>query len=1129
MIHLHTHSWFSFLAGASSPQVLAERAARLGQGVLALTDDWTLAGAVQHARSCQVAGIKPIFGARVEVEGVSLVLLCADAEGYANLCDLLTLAHRTRLDPQLEAEHLRTHAGGLFCLADATPMMRAGQHQAARQVLAWLHEAFGARLFVELVHHRREGDTWVMQQCASLAESLCLPTVASNAVRHAAPRDYALFDALSCARLGLTVAQSHPARPSNDAAFLCPDKYLHSIGIPIEAIANTKAIARECSVDLLAPHVQPPHARLPEDVGAHKYLRRLCREGFYRRFPGGNAHALQVLEKELRVIGRLELDEFFLVVREVVEFARSAGIRCCGRGSAANSLVAYLLGITEVDPIRHNLLFERFLHAGRRGMPDIDVDFETHRRDEVIAWMNRRWGEAHTAMTANVITFRLRLAVREMAKVLGFPLPLIDAAGKVLPSTSARHIGEHKKELAQVLGLDVTAPALQVLVGMVERLHGCPRHLGLHSGGMILSRQPLRHLSPIQTSANGVRQIQFAKDDVESLGLIKFDVLGLRMLSVISEAQEMIRHEQAKEQARNETSRRMRAASPWRSTPAAPPQALGARAPRGMPMRASAFGRGGITVDPSRRIDLPRSVPPLQSFPAVPEDPAALDAPSTCAQEPPRRPKLFDADALPEGDPKTYKLIRSGATLGVFQIESPGQWHLLARSQPENFDDLVAQVALFRPGPLQGNMVHPYVARRRGLAQVMYPHPSLEPVLRDTYGVILFQEQVLEVAHLFAGMSLQEADEFRRLMSRFRDRGEMEAMRDAFVASAIATHAASPHPVAEALAHAVFDLVALFVGYGFCRSHAAAFARTVYQSAYLKAHHPAAYMAAVMEHKPGFYPLQTLLEEARHLGVQVLGPCLHRSSVKYLLEDGKIRVPFSQIKTVSPESAALIVLERALNNFASLEESVARLSFLGREQWENLARSGALQDFGARRDVLWRVRLLLRARPRSEQLQLDLAGQESSVDAPTLPLLKVHERITWDFETQSLTTGAHPLALHRANLKRLGARTIEELREHRDGERVLVAGAVISRQRPPTAKGMSFLILEDETGRLPTAVPPHVWSRSEALRRASALLIEGRLEDGLSGEASTCRTLEGASTYRSVLIERAWVVEEVVS
>jgi error-prone DNA polymerase len=464
MIHLHTHSWFSFLAGASSPQVLAERAARLDQGALALTDDWTLAGSVQHARACGKAGIKPIFGARIEVEGVSVVLLCADATGYANLCDLLTLAHRTRLKPQLEAEHLREHSCGLFCLADAAPLMRAGEHPAARQVLAQLHKVFDSRLFVELVHHRREGDTLALQQCALLAESLSLPVVASNAVRHAAPRDYALFDALSCARLGLTVAQSHPERPPNDAAFLCLDKYLHSIGMPIEAIANTHAIARECSVDLLAPHVQPPHARLPEDASAHKYLRRLCREGFFRRFPGGSASALQVLEKELRVIGKLELDEFFLVVREVVEFARGSGIRCADEVPRPIRWWLTCSASPKSTPSGTTCSSSGFCTRDARECPTSTWTFETHRRDEVIAWMNRRWGEAHTAMTANVITFRLRLAVREMAKVLGFPLPLTDAAGKVLPSASAKRISEHKQELAQVLGLGTDAPALQVLV-----------------------------------------------------------------------------------------------------------------------------------------------------------------------------------------------------------------------------------------------------------------------------------------------------------------------------------------------------------------------------------------------------------------------------------------------------------------------------------------------------------------------------------------------------------------------------------------------------------------------------------------------------------------------------------------
>jgi error-prone DNA polymerase len=616
-------------------------------------------------------------------------------------------------------------------------------------------------------------------------------------------------------------------------------------------------------------------------------------------------------------------------------------------------------------------------------------------------------------------------------------------------------VREHRKELALGLGGGQESPAIDVLCMLVERLHGCPRHLGLHSGGMILSRRPLRHLSPIQTSANGVRQVQFAKDDVESLGLIKFDVLGLRMLSVVSEAASLI--ETASLNEANQKQKQDRSPSK------------------------------GSTVEFDRTF----------------------------------------VDHLPPDDPPTYDMICSGQTLGVFQIESPGQWNLLARSQPENFDDLVAQVALFRPGPLQGNMVHPYVARRRGLARVFYPHPCLEPVLRDTHGIILFQEQVLEVAHGFAGMNLSEADEFRRLMSKFRNPGEMEAMRAKFVAGAIATHAGTKHPVHPALAHRVFDIVAKFVGYGFCRSHAAAFARTVYQSAYLKAHYPAAYMAGVLEHKPGFYPMHTLLEEARRLGVPVLPPCILRSGVKYSLETQTcgalaIRVPLTQIQEVAVESAQSIVLERALAPFTSLEDAVERLS-LGRDEWENLARSGALARWGERRTVLWQVRVALRRKPSGQQMKLNF---DRTPDEPRLARLQPAEITAWDFGTQGLTTGPHPVALHRPDLDRLGASTIYDLRNGQSGSRALVAGTVISRQRPPTAKGMCFLILEDETGRLPTAITPPIYEKFAHVLRAPALLIEGQLEDAGVSSGKAAQSASG-NDYRSVLIYRMWPLDSV--
>lgn len=1037
MVHLHTHSWYSFLAGISSPHSLAQAAAEAGQTALALTDTHTLAGAVQHAKACKEFGIKPIFGATVEVDGFPLVFLCADREGYANLCDLLTLAHADRLQPHLKLSQLRERTAGLLCLTGdrwgvLVTLVRANRYSQASQVLNTLSALFPGRLFVELTHHRRPGDGQMIESLTALAEEARLPVVAANGVRYARRDGYALYDALTCARLGITIADPHPLRPVNDQAYLRTESQMEWLGFSRAALANSDAIAALCDVELLPDRVTPPAARLPPGVEAGGYLRDLCKEAIGRKYHSDKERqkANLILARELSVINDLELPEFFLVVREVVEAARVRGIRCSGRGSAANSLVAYLLGITGVCPIRHHLLFERFLHTSRKGMPDIDVDFETHRRQEVITWMAQRFGEGHTAMTANVITFRLRLAVREMAKILGYPLGLIDRLSKILPHAGARRVREHRKELGLVLG---ESPLLEVLLCLVERMHdgtaACPRHLSLHSGGMILSRQPLRHVSPIQTSANGVRQIQFNKDDVEALGLIKFDVLGLRTLSVVTEAVEL-----------------------------------------------------------------------LHSDGAANQDAANLDV-----------------DNLPLDDPKTFELIRAGKTMSVFQIESPGQWNLLSRSQPEVFDDLVAQVALFRPGPLQGNMVHPFILRRRGLQKTTYPHPSLEGPLRDTHGIILFQEQVLEVAHHFAGLSLTEADEFRRLMSKFRDAGEMEGMRARFVAGAV-----EKHGVPVPLANRVFDLIAKFVGYGFCRSHAAAFAHIVYQTAYLKAHFPAAYMAGVLEHKPGFYPLQSVLEEARHLAVPVLPPDIEKSDVKYRLErldkGYAIRVPLTQVKGLCAENAARIVLERATAPFADLEGLYQRVR-LGKDVWENLARAGALDAFGERRKVLWKLGKLIRRAGPSGSEQLTLEAGAFAEDIPDLKKLSLSEITTWNFETTGITTGPHPIALHRSYLEHLGVTPIRELLAMKPGGRVLAAGSVISRQRPPTAKGMCFVILEDESGRLPTAITPPLYEKVYREVREPALLVEGILEGSGVGQVGD---------YRSILIQRLWPLGSMV-
>ncbi|HEX2863500.1 MAG TPA: DNA polymerase III subunit alpha, partial [Deinococcales bacterium] len=619
-----------------------------------------------------------------------------------------------------------------------------------------------------------------------LARTARLPGLATNDARHATPDDYARYDLLTCIRLGLTVNDQHPDRPVNDRAALISGQEMRERIFDPAARANTLALARECQLDLLPGGITPPGAIIPSGLTAAEHLEGLCRHGLTLRYPRERRKAaLAQLEHELDVINHLDLADFFLVVHEVVDFARSRGIRCAGRGSAANSIVAHLLGITAVDPIEQHLLFERFLHAGRRGTPDIDVDFDTSRRDEVIAWMEARFGTDHTAMTANVNTYRARSAVRDTAKALGWSLEVVDDLARALPhSASCRRIPESRDALEAVVG---PSPLLDVLIAAASDLHDCPRHLSLHSGGMLLTRGELWRHTPVRTSANGVKQAVFDKEDVEAMGLVKLDVLGLRSLATLSCA--LTLHETA----------------------------------TGFPL-------------------------PI--------------------------------DQIPLDDPLVYDLICSGETLTLFQVESPGQMSLIARHQPRTFQDLIAQIALLRPGPLQGGMVNPYVRRARGLEPITFPHDCLRETLADTFGIILYQEQVLEVAHDFAGLTYEESDEFRRLMSKWRDPGEMSGMKDRFVQGALKAH---PDVTLET-AEAVFFQVSQFVGYGFPRSHAAAFARTVYQTAWLKAYHPAAYLAAVMEHHPGMYPRQSFVLEAQRCGVPVLPPSLERSAARWTLE-----------------------------------------------------------------------------------------------------------------------------------------------------------------------------------------------------------------------------------------------------
>lgn len=1005
---LHLRSHFSFLRGASSPEELAAAAKHLGHTFMCVTDWMGVYGAVRTQRACAQSGIKPIVGAEVNMDGTSLVLICKNADGYANLCAMLTDAHqRDREHPVVVMDDLRRYKNELVCLTGGRDgrlwqLVHTRQHEAARAWLGELREVFAGDLYVELVHYRRPQDSVTANRMHTLATELGIHCVIGSDVRYACADNYLVYDVFTCTRKGISVFDHDAERPVNDEQCLKPQQELLALLPYPDAFENTARVAEMCSFDILPGHITPPGAQLPEGIDAPSVLRELCNRAFTRRYISAELAPTQaaLLEKELCVIEDLDLCDFFLVVREVVQAARQRGIRCSGRGSAANSIVSYLLEITGVDPVAHKLLFERFLHHGREGTPDIDVDFDSDRRNEVIEWMEERFGIEQTAMTANIMTYGFRMAVRDAAKALGWPNDVVNQMSKSMPGYMTKSITECRAELAAVVG---DSPLLQTLLEVVVAILGRPRHLGLHSGGIILSSRPLHYLTPVQISANAVKVAQFDKDDVEAMGLVKFDVLGLRMLACISEAVELIvRYE-------------------------------------------------GVHVD---------------------LDELALD------------------------DEAVYNLMCSGHTLGVFQIESQGQMHLLAQHQPEVFGDLVSEVALFRPGPLQSGTLNPYVRRRRGKEPSTFLHPMLESILGDTHGIIIYQEQVLEIAHKVGNMSLREADEFRSIISKNRNPEAIERMKARFLVGAaeLGVDAESAKRICDQLAH--------FTGFGFCRSHAAAFAKTVYQSAWLKLYHPAAYMAAFMQHRPGFYNLMTLEQEARRLGVPILMPDINKSHIRYDLEMSEhgvaIRKPLTSITGCTSDVAKSITWARLTNPFTSVEDVVRRVDAHSDVLYA-IALSGAMDCISDNaRKALWEVGVGVRRKSvvkktpeYAEQSVLFDLPLISVEDVPPLPAMKAQERLAYDYRTHGAAR-IHPMVLYRRSLTDMGIHTVSTCYKL-NNTTFTTAGIVILRQAPPTAKGFLFVTLEDESGFVQCIVHPSMRERFNLELRNAALIVKGIL------------------------------------
>lgn len=989
-VELHCHSHYSLLDGASSPAALLDRAAELGYTALALTDHNGLYGAVPFYLAARERGIKPIIGAEVTLDdGGHLLLLARDRQGYANLCGILSQAGLagSKGNPVLSWDMLAARSRGLIALSGCerggvARLLMEDRPAEARRLAGRCGETFepGA-YYIELQRHRLPEDARRNYELADLARRLRLPTVVTQNVHYATRDRYRLHDVLTAIAQHAALDQAR-LRANSEYYLRSPAEMQALYHALPRAIAASEEIAARCQVDLDFSNERLPEFAVPAGETAFSYLHQLCQEGLRRKYQPVSPEAAQQLQYEMQIIQEAGLAGYFLIVWDIVRFARQQGILARGRGSAANSIVAYLLDITAVDSLAHNLLFERFLTPGSRTMPDIDVDFAADRREEVIQYVYRAYGQQRAGMVATTITYHPRSAVRDVGKALGFPLDVIDRVAKMVPVA-----GDVPSAVRRLAGDAADRGPWRLLTELAREIEGTPRHLGIHAGGMVLTGAPLAEIVPLERAAMPGRVVvQWDKYSVEDAGLIKFDLLGLRALTVLDEVVRTVREQR------------------------------------------------GIGID---------------------------------------------LDTLPLDDPAIYDVLCRGDTVGAFQVESRAQAQMLPRLAPSRFEDIVVGVALIRPGPLQGNMVHPYLRRRRHEEAVTYFHSSLEPVLQETLGVILFQEQVLRVAMVIAGFSGAEADGLRRAMSRQRTPEEMARWQARFMAGA------AQFGLLESEASEIFAKLAAFAGYGFCKSHAAAFAQTAYHTLYLRHYYPAEYYCGLLNARPGYWGPDVIVGDARRHGVRVLAVDLNLSRSKCQVEGGAaVRLGLEYVHGLGEAALERLEAARAAGPFCSLQDLYTRAR-LNRDQAEGLIRAGALDSLQQpRRQLLWE---LARLRPAEGELELEIPEGRAS-----FPELTSQERIAADYELLGLPAHEHVMVLFRRALAGEGVCASAGLASCRSGERVCVAGVVVIRQQPPTAKGFVFLTLEDEDGLVNVIVRPDVFERyRDTIKTADFLLVDG--------------------------------------
>jgi error-prone DNA polymerase len=1036
-VELHGRSAFSFLEGASMPEIMAQQAAALGMPALGILDRDGLYGAPRLYMSAQKLGLRSHIGAEVSVREfgsqvlpeawqphtiperpVRLSLLCESQAGYKNLSQLITgykLQQKTKGEGIASLRAVQERTEGLVCLTggDEGPLAAAlsrGGMEEARRVLSCLVQTFGQRnVYVELQRHRIREQEARNQAAVELARELRVPLLATNGANMATPLEREVLDVLTAIRHRTTLDEAGLLLQQNANRHMLGVAEMKNLFCDVpSAVAETMELSSRLQFVMKDMGYQFPLYPVPEGETMDTFLHARTMAGVANRY-GCKASAklrkkaVKQVERELALIAKLGLAGYFLIVWDIVEFCRKNGILVQGRGSAANSAVCYSLGITAVDPVGMDLLFERFLSEVRGEWPDIDLDLPSgDDREKAIQYVYTRYGQLGAAMCANVITYRGRSAAREVGKSLSFDEETLTRLTRLVGSWEWKGPTDTMQDQFRVAGFDLSHPRIAKYLELSIRMLDLPRHLGQHSGGMIIAQGQLASVVPIEpASMIGRNVIQWDKEDVTDMGLIKVDLLGLGMMAVLKDCVELI------------------------------PQHY------------------------NKRVDIAQ---------------------------------------IPHDDSKVYESLRRADTVGLFQVESRAQMASLPRNNPDKFYDLVVQVAIIRPGPIVGKMMHPYMERRQGRQEIRYPHPLLEPVLHRTLGVPLFQEQLLRIAMVIGNFTGGEAEELRRALGSRRSAKKMRALEIKLRAGMDANEVS---PTAQ---EEIVQSISSFALYGFPESHAASFALIAYASAWLKFHFLGAFTAAMLNNQPmGFYSPAVLVKDAQRHGLRIKPVDVLRSSWACTLEKEEseklsLRLGLLYVRGLRPGSAAELVDARQMRPFASIEELARRVPSLTRADLTTLAEIGALNSIGEgihRRDALWQVE---RAGRQTGPLLASLDCDEE-LSSPLRPM-EPQERMVADYASTGVTVGRHPMAHYREELEAMRVSRAKDLIKLRHGVKARIAGCVIARQRPGTAHGFIFLSIEDETGIANAIVDPDLYERFRSLvTYAKFLLVEGALQN----------------------------------